>query len=139
MHHTQFIANLIGQGKLTLQNEGLLTKTTFHDPCYLGRYNDVYNAPRDALAKAGLVLLEMDRNRSDSFCCGAGGAQMWKEEEHGSQAVSVNRFSEAMATGASTLATGCPFCAIMMVDANTEAGQKMEVKDVAQIVAEAMG
>ncbi len=138
MHHTQFIANLIGQGRLTLQDKGLLTKATFHDPCYLGRYNEVYDAPRDTLAKAGLILLEMDRNRSDSFCCGAGGAQMWKEEEHGSQAVSVNRFSEAMSTGASTLATGCPFCAIMMVDANTETGHKMEVKDVAQIVAEAM-
>jgi Fe-S oxidoreductase len=82
--------------------------------------------------------LEMDRNYADSFCCGAGGAQMWKEEEHGQQAVNANRFAEAKATGATTLATGCPYCAIMLNDANIEAGQTMQVKDVAQVVAEAI-
>jgi Fe-S oxidoreductase len=78
----------------------------------------------------------MDRNKRDSFCCGAGGAQMWKEEEHGSEAVSLNRYAEAKATGAETLAVGCPFCAVMMRDANLEHGGAMEVKDVAQLVAE---
>ena len=137
MHHTQMIADLIGRGKLTLKN-GSLEKTTFHDPCYLGRHNDVYEAPRSVLAKAGMVLLEMNRSGSDSFCCGAGGAQMWKEEEHGQQAVSMNRYLEAKATEATTLATGCPFCAIMMNDANIEAGDSMMVKDIAQVVAEAI-
>lgn len=138
MHHTQFIANLIGKGKLTLKNDNEMGKTTFHDPCYLGRQNGEYDAPREALAKAGMVLLEMDRNYADSFCCGAGGAQMWKEEEHGQQAVNANRFAEAKATEATTLATGCPYCAIMLNDANIEAGQTMQVKDVAQVVAEAI-
>ena len=138
MHHTQLIADLIGKGKLTLKNGDILEKTTFHDPCYLGRYSGEYEAPREALAKAGMILLEMDRNRQDSFCCGAGGAQMWKEEEHGQQAVSTNRYLEAKATGAATLATGCPFCAIMMNDANIEAGEGMQVKDVAQVIAEAI-
>jgi Fe-S oxidoreductase len=138
IHHTQLIAELIGRGKLSLKNGNQLEKTTFHDPCYLGRHNNEYEAPRQALIKAGVTLLEMDRNRNDSFCCGAGGAQMWKEEEHGQEAVSANRFAEAQATGAKTLATGCPFCAVMMVDASTEAGDSMVIKDVAQIVAEAL-
>jgi Fe-S oxidoreductase len=137
LHHTQLIAELIGKGKLTLKN-GSLEKTTFHDPCYLGRHNNVFDAPRASLAEAGKVLLEMDRTREDSFCCGAGGAQMWKEEEQGNQGVNANRYEEARQTGAATLATGCPFCAIMMNDANTEAGGKMVVKDVAQVIADAI-
>jgi Fe-S oxidoreductase/nitrate reductase gamma subunit len=136
-HHTQLIADLIGKGKLRL-NGNALEKVTFHDPCYLGRHNGVIEAPRDALAKAGTTLLEMGRTKSNSFCCGAGGAQMWKEEEHGTEAVSMNRFKEAHHTGATTLAVGCPFCMTMMKDANTEEGSPMQVKDVAQIVAEAM-
>ncbi|MCI0396788.1 MAG: (Fe-S)-binding protein [Chloroflexi bacterium] len=138
MHHTQLIADLVGKGRLHLKNGNVLEKTTFHDPCYLGRHNGVYEDPRDALAQAGMLLLEMDRSRSNSFCCGAGGAQMWKEEEHGRQPVSANRYDEAAATGAAVLATGCPFCARMLGDANSQAGQKMQVKDVAQVVAEAI-
>ncbi|HSG16240.1 MAG TPA: (Fe-S)-binding protein, partial [Anaerolineae bacterium] len=103
-----------------------------------GRQNGEYDAPREALAKAGMALLEMERNREGSFCCGAGGAQMWKEEEHGQEAVSSNRYAEARATGAKVLATGCPFCAIMMNDANVEAGEAMQVQDVAQLMAEAI-
>ncbi|MFQ5400489.1 MAG: heterodisulfide reductase-related iron-sulfur binding cluster [Anaerolineae bacterium] len=136
-HHTQLIADLIGQGKLRL-NGNALEKVTYHDPCYLGRHNGVLDAPRDALAQAGATLMEMGRNKRNSFCCGAGGAQMWKEEEHGSQAVSMNRFAEAQGTGAETLAVACPFCATMMIDANREQGEPMQVKDVAQIVAEAL-
>ncbi len=139
LHHTQLISDLIGTGQLTLNNGQGLEKAIFHDPCYLGRHNGEYEAPRDALAKAGVVLLEMGRNRSDSFCCGAGGAQMWKEEEHGNEAVSANRYAEAEASGATLLATGCPFCAIMMNDANRDAGSKMQIKDVVQIVADALG
>jgi Fe-S oxidoreductase/nitrate reductase gamma subunit len=136
-HHTQLIADLVGKGKLQL-NGGALEKTTFHDPCYLGRHNGVLDAPRESLAQAGATLLEMDRSKKNSFCCGAGGAQMWKEEEHGTEAVNMNRFHEAQKTGATTLAVGCPFCMTMMKDANNEAGEPMKVKDVAQVVLEAM-
>lgn len=136
-HHTQMISDLVGQGRLTLQNNKLET-VTYHDPCYLGRHNGIIEEPRDALAKAGMKLLEMDRNGKDSFCCGAGGAQYWKEEEHGSEEVNINRYKEAQDTGAQTLAVGCPFCATMMNDANAKANNAMQVKDVAQIVVEAM-
>ncbi len=136
-HHTQLIADLVGKGKLKL-NGKKLEKVTFHDPCYLGRHNGIVDAPRDALAKAGFTLLEMGRSGTDSFCCGAGGAQMWKEEEHGSEAVNLNRFAEARRTGAETLAVGCPFCSTMMHDANREHGEAMQVKDVAQLIVEAM-
>jgi Fe-S oxidoreductase len=138
MHHTQMIADLIGKQKLFLKNGAVLEKSTFHDPCYLGRHNEEFDAPREALASAGMLLMEMDRSRNNSFCCGAGGAQMWKEEEHGKQAVNANRFAEAEATGAKTLAIGCPFCARMLDDANIEAGNPMQVKDVAQVVAESL-
>jgi Fe-S oxidoreductase len=131
------IADLVGKGKLKL-NKNKLEKVTFHDPCYLGRHNGIIDEPRDALAKAGFTLLEMGRSGTDSFCCGAGGAQMWKEEEHGTEAVNLNRFAEARRTGAETLAVGCPFCGTMMHDANREHGEAMQVKDVAQLVVEAM-
>ena len=136
-HHTQLIAELVGQGKLRLNNK-LLEKTTFHDPCYLGRMNGVVAAPREALQQTGVSLLEMPRHGAKSFCCGAGGAQYWKEEEDGTEAVNAARFAEAAATGATTLAVGCPFCNTMMGDANREQGEPMQVKDVAQIVLEAM-
>ena len=136
-HHTQFIAHLIGQGQLRL-NGNKLEKVTFHDPCYLGRQNGVISEPREALAKAGATLLEMDRSGHDSFCCGAGGAQYWKEEEHGEKAVNLERFAQAKATGAETLAVGCPFCGTMMIDANREEGEPLQVRDVAELVAESM-
>ena len=133
-HHTQLIADLIGRGKLKLTN-GKLEQVVFHDPCYLGRQNNIVQEPRDVLAAAGATLLEMEKHGKDSFCCGAGGAQYWKEEEPGTEAVYLNRFSQAQATGASTLAVGCPFCATMMIDANREQGEPMQVIDVAEIVA----
>ena len=136
-HHTQLISDLVGRGKLRL-NGSKLESVTFHDPCYLGRHNGVIAEPRDALAKAGATLLEMERSGKDSFCCGAGGGQYWKEEEHGTEAVNAHRFAQAQSTGATTLAVGCPFCATMMSDANREKGEPMQVKDVAQIVLEAM-
>ncbi len=136
-HHTQLIADLVGKGKLRL-NGSKLEKVTFHDPCYLGRQNDIIAPPREALADAGATLLEMEKSGRDSFCCGAGGAQYWKEEEHGSAAVNITRFKQAQKTGAATLAVGCPFCATMMIDANREFGEPMQVKDVAEIVVDAM-
>jgi len=135
LHHTQLITELVGQGKLRL-NQNKLETVTYHDPCYLGRHNGVYDAPREALAQAGVALLEMGRNQSNSFCCGAGGAQMWKEEEHGTQAINLNRYAEARETGAQILAVGCPFCARMMNDANSKSTSPIMVKDVAQVVAE---
>lgn len=137
-HHTQLIADLIGRGKLRL-NGNTLEKVTFHDPCYLGRQNGIISEPRVVLAEAGATLLEMDRSGRDSFCCGAGGAQYWKEEEHGDVAVNAARFAQAKKTGAETLAVGCPFCATMMIDANREDGEPMQVRDVAELVADSLG
>ena len=108
-HHTQMIADLIGKGKLTMANN-VLEKVAFHDPCYLGRHNGEYASPREALAAAGAYLMDPARSKENSFCCGAGGAQMWKEEEEGDEAVNVNRYSELKETGAETIAVGCPFC-----------------------------
>lgn len=137
IHHTELIQELLQTGRLKfkagLEREGI----TFHDPCYLGRHNTVFEPPRTSLSSAGMKLSEMPRNRRKSFCCGAGGAQMWKEEEHGDERVSQNRLREAEATGASTLAVGCPFCMIMLSDAaSREAAKAMQVKDVAEIVAD---
>ena len=137
-HHTQLISDLVGKGKLTLKNKVLET-TTFHDPCFLGRHNGVIEEPRQALADAGVTLLEMANHGKDSFCCGAGGAQYWKEEEPGVEAVNTRRFAEAQGTGAEVLAVGCPFCGTMMNDANRAAGEPMKVRDVAELVLEAMG
>ena len=100
--------------------------------------NNIVQDPRVVLAAAGATLLEMEKSGKDSFCCGAGGAQYWKEEEHGTEAVNLDRFAQARATGASTLAVGCPFCATMMIDANREEGEPMQVLDVAEIVAESL-
>ncbi|MCY4543946.1 MAG: (Fe-S)-binding protein [Gemmatimonadetes bacterium] len=137
MHHTQLIADLRIDGRIAVNGEEG-TRATYHDPCYLGRHGGEYEAPREALAAAGPNLVEMARSRNRSFCCGAGGAQVWKEEEEGREAVSDNRFREARETGADTLAVGCPFCARMMNDANKRAGEPMRVRDIAEIVAESM-
>ena len=137
IHHTQLIEELLLLGKLR-PDRRKQADVTFHDPCYLGRHNQVYDAPRNALAQANAILTELPRNRNNSFCCGAGGAQMWKEEEHGQERVSANRIREAMATGKDTLAVGCPFCMIMLTDAAKAAKSEMKVKDVAEIVAEAL-
>jgi Fe-S oxidoreductase len=137
IHHTQLIEELLLLGKLHVDPRRQ-AEVAFHDPCYLGRHNGVYDAPRSALVQANVSVAEMPRNRSRSFCCGAGGAQMWKEEEHGAERVSANRFREAMATGRDTLAVGCPFCMIMLTDAAKAEKSEMQVKDVAEIVEEAM-
>jgi Fe-S oxidoreductase len=136
IHHTQLINELVGSGKISMNLEGDNMKITFHDPCYLGRHNKITNAPRDTLKSAGIETVEMPRNGAKSFCCGAGGAQMWKEEEEGSARVNSTRFAEAKSTGADTVAVGCPFCLTMMTDAAKDNGSEIQVKDVAEIVAE---
>ncbi|HLB49970.1 MAG TPA: (Fe-S)-binding protein [Anaerolineales bacterium] len=137
IHHTQLIDELFAAGKLKT-GSAKQPNVVFHDPCYLGRHNDVYDAPRSALAKVSASISELPRARNNSFCCGAGGAQMWKEEEHGKEHVNENRFREAMATGKDTLAVGCPFCMVMMTDAARAEKSEMQVKDVAEIVAEGL-
>ncbi len=137
VHHTQLIEKIINDGKINFKkNSG--NSITFHDPCYLGRNGGVYDSPRNSLKITDPLLTEMSRNKKQSFCCGGGGAQVWKEEEAGEETVSDNRFREATKTGAETLAVGCPFCAKMLGDANKRAGDPMEVKDVAEIIAESI-
>ena len=144
IHHTQLISELVAAKKISVQPNGESDTITFHDPCYLGRHNGIVDAPRAILAALTDVtapIVEMPRHGQQSFCCGAGGAQMWKEEEHGDKSVSQARFEEAAATGAKTLAVGCPFCMTMLTDAANKAGDGMlgngmVVKDVAELVAE---
>ncbi|OGO21421.1 MAG: hypothetical protein A2Y54_09495 [Chloroflexi bacterium RBG_16_51_16] len=136
IHHTQLINELVAAGKVQLNMTADKLKVTFHDPCYLGRHNKVYADPREVLNSAGALTIEMPRHAAKSFCCGAGGAQMWKEEEPGSQRVNENRFAEAKGTGAGTLAVGCPFCLTMMSDASKADGGEIKVMDIAEIVAE---
>lgn len=133
MHHTQLIDELIQHEKLPpLATDSTLT---YHDPCYLGRHNAIYDAPRNILTSGDGTIKEMPRNRSNAFCCGAGGAQFWKEEEEGDMRVSDNRYQEAVATGAQVIAAACPFCKVMLDSAEGEE-DKPEVKDVAQLMAE---
>lgn len=137
IHHTELIDELIGDGRLKLHGAET-AMLTFHDPCYLGRQNGVSEAPRRSLRAAGVQVNEMPRNRQMSFCCGAGGGQMWKEEEAGQERVSADRLREARATGSSTLAVGCPFCMVMLNDAARQEGAAIEVRDVVEIVADRM-
>jgi Fe-S oxidoreductase len=138
IHHTQLINELVGAGKISLEVSKDQYTVTFHDPCYLGRHNGILEAPREALKSAGVTTIEMPRNERKSFCCGAGGAQMWKEEEPGTMRVSEARFKEAKETGANTVAVGCPFCMTMLSDASKAEGGSIQVKDVAELVAEHM-
>ncbi len=138
VHHTQFINELVGAGKIQLEVTPNEFKVTFHDPCYLGRHNKIFEAPREALTSAGALTIEMPRHESKSFCCGAGGAQMWKEEEKGNMRINEARYKEAKETGVDTLAVGCPFCMTMLSDASKADGGALQVKDVAELVAERM-
>jgi Fe-S oxidoreductase len=136
IHHTQLLSELTAAKKISVQGHGDHDTITFHDPCYLGRHNGIVDAPRTVLGELGLTTVEMPRHGKQSFCCGAGGAQMWKEEEHGQQAVNQQRYQEAAATGAQTVAVGCPFCLTMLTDAAKQSSQPLRVKDVAELVAE---
>lgn len=137
IHHTELIDELIVAGKLPRDaHPDTWGNVTFHDPCYLGRQNDIVEEPRSALKGMGVNLIEMPRHGKNSFCCGAGGAQFWKEEEHGEKAVNLVRYEEAMETGADTLAVGCPFCMQMFETAKSEHGEGPVVRDVAEMLAE---
>tara|TARA_R110002072_G_scaffold302976_1_gene490580 strand:+ start:32658 stop:33446 length:789 start_codon:yes stop_codon:yes gene_type:complete len=141
IHHTQLIQELINQGQLVLKNGGTFSgkKITFHDPCYLGRANDVYEAPRELIQKLDSELVEMKRCKTKGLCCGAGGAQMFKEAEKGNKEINVERTEEAIETDADIIATGCPFCNTMMTDGIklAEKEQSIEVLDVAELIAKA--
>ena len=143
IHHTQLINDLFAEGRLQLNPsnpaEDLYKSITYHDPCYLSRHNHIIDAPRRDLEDIGLPLKELPRHALKSFCCGAGGAQMWKEEEHGWERVNANRFKEAVNTGADALAVGCPFCMIMLTDARKTANSEMQVVDIAELVAARLG
>jgi Fe-S oxidoreductase len=144
IHHTQLLNRLVREGKLTpvAPADSALNgqKITYHDPCYLGRHNQVYDAPRELLEVIpGAEFAEMPRNQTKSFCCGAGGARMWMEEKIGTR-INLNRTDEAVATGADKIATGCPFCRVMLSDgltakqADGSARESVEVSDVAQLL-----
>lgn len=137
VHHTEFINELIQQGRLKLAPHAI-SSVTFHDPCYLGRHNAIVDAPRYVLGAAGAAVTEMSRTGRESLCCGAGGAQFWKEEEHGSARVNIVRYTEAVSTGAEAVAVGCPFCMRMFEDARQEDTTRdyITVKDVAEFVVE---
>ena len=141
IHHTQLIQDLIKSNKLTIADGKSFKgkRITFHDPCYLGRANDVYEAPRELLQKLDAELVEMRRCRSKGLCCGAGGAQMFKEAEKGNKEVNIERTEEALETKPNVVATGCPFCNTMMTDGVKlkEKGDDVEVLDVAEMIATA--
>jgi Fe-S oxidoreductase len=139
VHHTQLLQELMAQGRLALDGAARAELFTFHDPCYLGRMNGVVDAPRQALAMSGASVTEMSDSRTGSFCCGAGGGQMWKEEEHGDERVNQRRLRQAQATGANVLAVGCPFCLIMLGDAASQSGDTIAVRDVVEVVADRLG
>ncbi|MDG2227414.1 MAG: (Fe-S)-binding protein [Flavobacteriales bacterium] len=141
IHHTQLINGLIKEGKLSMSGGDFKgKKITFHDPCYLGRANDVYEAPREVLQKLDAELVEMKNCKAKGLCCGAGGAQMFKEAEKGDKEVNVKRTEDVLDTKSNIVATGCPFCNTMMTDGikhfNKE--EDVEVLDVAEMIANAM-
>jgi Fe-S oxidoreductase len=140
VHHTELLSKLVDDGKLT-SVKPVDRSVTYHDPCYLGRHNDVITPPRELISDAGGALTEMPRHGKQSFCCGAGGARMWMEEKIGTS-INKTRADEAIATGAQTVAVACPFCSVMMSDAvaaKQQDGQAegVEVKDVARLMLEA--
>ncbi|MEW7291685.1 (Fe-S)-binding protein [Aquimarina sp. 2304DJ70-9] len=140
MHHTQFLKSLLDEGRLTVEGGKFKGKRiTFHDPCYLGRANNVYEAPRDLLKKLEVELIEMKRCKKNGLCCGAGGAQMFKEPEPGNKDVNVERTEDALETKPDIIAAGCPFCNTMMTDGvkSKEKEDSIEVLDVAELIANA--
>lgn len=140
MHHTQFLKSLLEEGKLKVEGGKFKgKKITFHDPCYLGRANGEYEAPRNLLEKLEVELVEMKRNKKRGMCCGAGGGQMFKEPEPGNKDINVLRTEQAQETSAEIIATGCPFCMVMMTDGvkAKNAEGNLQVMDVAEMIASA--
>ena len=138
MHHTEYLETLVKSGKLVADSAP--TTVAYHDPCYLGRHNGVYEAPRNLLNILSNTTVELPRNRENSFCCGAGGAQFWKEEEEGSERISDNRYREAQTTLADAservLAVGCPFCKSMLESTPAKGSDTIAVRDVAELLLE---
>lgn len=142
IHHTTFLQQLIDEGRIKLKEGGSFSgkKITYHDSCYLGRANDIYEAPRKVLETLDAELVEMKRCRSKGLCCGAGGAQMFKEEERGEKRINTERTQEALETNATVVAAACPFCNTMLTDGIKSSGQEgnVQVLDIAEIVAQRM-
>ncbi|MDO6390657.1 (Fe-S)-binding protein [Pontibacter sp. BT731] len=146
IHHSTFLQQLINEGKVAVKGGEAFKgkRITFHDSCYLGRANDIYEAPRDVLAALDADLVEMKRSRANGLCCGAGGAQMFKEPEPGKKDINIERTEEALATlgtGNGVIATACPFCMVMMNDGvkNKEQEESVKVFDIAELIAQAEG
>jgi Fe-S oxidoreductase len=138
IHHSQMIQSLLDEGKLTVSGGKFSgRKITFHDPCYLGRGNDVYEAPREVIAKLDSAFSEMQRSRQKGFCCGAGGAQMFKEPEPGKKDVNIERTEEALEINPDVIAVACPFCMTMMTDGvkNFNKEDSVKVLDIAELIA----
>ncbi len=141
LHHTQFLKTLLDEGKLTVEGGKFNGKRiTYHDPCYLGRANNIYEAPREVLQKLEAEIIEMKRCKSNALCCGAGGAQMFKEAEKGNKEIFVERTEEAIETQPNIVTTGCPFCNTMLSDGvkNKEQENNVKVYDVAELLATAL-
>jgi heterodisulfide reductase subunit D len=143
IHHATFLQQLINEGKVTLKGGGEFKgkKITYHDSCYLGRANNIYEAPREVLQALDAELVEMKRCRTKGLCCGAGGSQMYKEAEPGKKEVNIERTEEALATGAQVIASACPFCMTMLSDGvkNKEKEGEVKVLDLAELIAKAEG
>ncbi|HLF47557.1 MAG TPA: (Fe-S)-binding protein [Chitinophagaceae bacterium] len=142
IHHTTFLQQLIEEGKIKMKESGSFQgkKITYHDSCYLGRANQIYAAPRKVLEALDAELIEMKRCRTTGLCCGAGGAQMFKEEEKGDKRVNTERTNEAIGTGASVIASACPFCNTMLTDGVKQANkdESVQVLDLAELIAASM-
>ncbi len=141
-HHTEFIQQLISEKKITVNNSSFNNKTiTYHDPCYLGRGNNIYDAPREIIEKTGCSLVEMKRNKSRALCCGAGGSQMFKEPENGEMEVFELRTMDALEVNPDVIITACPFCMTMLTDGIKlkEKEETIEILDIAELVAKANG
>ncbi|HZI68540.1 MAG TPA: (Fe-S)-binding protein [Hanamia sp.] len=142
IHHTVFLQQLIDEGKLKMKenNDFKGKKITYHDSCYLGRGNNIYEAPRKVLEALDVELTEMQRSRSRGFCCGAGGSQVFKEEEKGNERVNTARAKQAIETGAKVIASNCPYCMMMLTDGVKYNQKEDEVKviDLAELIAESM-
>jgi Fe-S oxidoreductase len=143
VHHSTFLQQLINEGKIKLSEGESFKgkKITYHDSCYLGRANNIYEAPRAVLESLDADLVEMKRCRTTGLCCGAGGAQMFKEPEKGVKDINVERTEEALSTGATTIAVACPFCMTMMSDGIKSKNREndVQVKDLAELIAESQG
>lgn len=138
IHHSTFLQELINTGKVKLKGGGEFKgkKITYHDSCYLGRANNIYEAPREVLQALDAELVEMKRCKTKGLCCGAGGAQMFKEAENGKKEINIERTEEALETGASVIAAACPFCLTMMTDGvkNKEKEHEIKVLDIAELI-----